>query len=74
MLVCDGDGNGGHVIAVEVLEVIVEEGKDDIWLGGLESLAEGFAGGFGRCELLGLGCLGEANGTCEDLVLVNCDE
>lgn len=63
MLFCDGNGDRRHVIAVEVLEVVIEEGENDIRLRGSKCLSQRSARGLGRLPLVGLGRLGEANGS-----------
>ena len=53
------------MVSIEVLEVIVEEGENDIWLGCGERLSQLSARGLGLFALVWLGCLGEANGSCD---------
>lgn len=40
MRVGHGDGDRRHQLAEEVLEVVVQEGEDDVWFRGLEGGAE----------------------------------
>lgn len=57
------DRDGGHVVSVEVLKVVVEEGEDDIGLAFLQALAQLEGGLLELLTHLWFGRLGEANGS-----------